>query len=169
MGFERRRDRAERLLLEASSSGSRGDMDAAEAAAEDLGVGRVPLEHARAGFLTRQAGARESLSELLGAGAAFDLATFAELCSKASHVGLSADVATAEDEVVRRRDAVTRRLAKFTEAGSRREVLQLCREARALGGKAAQQADLTERFLNKRGRTPSRLCRSPCGKGIFGA
>ena len=151
LGFERRRDRAERLLLEASSSGSTGDMDAAEAAAEDLGVGRAPLEHARAGFLARQAGARESLSELLGAGAAFDLATFAELCSKASHVGLSADVATAEDEVVRRRDAVTRRLAKCTEAGSRREVLQLCREARALGGKAAQQADLTERFLNKRG------------------
>ena len=42
-------------------------------------------------------------------------------------------------------------LAKCTEAGSRREVLQLCREARALGGKPSQQADLTERFLNKRG------------------
>ena len=150
-GFGHRRERAERLLLEASTSGSRTDMDAAAITAEDLGVGPTSLERARAEFLARQAGARGALSQLLGAGAAIDLATFAELCSKASHVGLSADVAAAESEVVQRREAVTRSLAKCTEGGSRREVLQLCREARALGGKAAQQADLTERFLNKRG------------------
>ena len=149
--FRARRDRAGRLLKEASSSGSCADANAAEAAAESLGAERALLDASRAALRSRQAGARDGLARLLEAGAVFDLAAFAEQCSKASYLGLSGDVSEAEREVMRRREAVARRLAKCTEAGSRREVMELCREARSLGGKAAQQADLAERFLNKRG------------------
>ena len=149
--FRARRDRAESLLKEASSTGSYADANAAEVAARSLGAKHALLDASRDTLLSRQAGARDGLVRFLEADAVFDLAAFAEQCSKASYLGLSGDVSGAERELMRRREAVARRLAKCTEAGSRREVMELCRKARSLGGKAAQQADLAERFLNKRG------------------